>query len=218
MIVNGAGYDPWAPKLIDANPTSGRKVLTVGDLAGRKEGDNPHMWYDPTIVFQVVDQITADYKSLDYSLLRVISTNRTVTSRPPRWPTTTRCVRPSNPTTVAFPWAPLRASSSTWPRTWELNLITPSDYMRAISEGNDPTSADKTTFDTQVTGKQIKVLVFNKQNSTPDIQTLIDKANAEGIPVVAITETLDPASATFQQWQGSQFDALQAALSKATGH
>src|SRR2546425_12045714 len=33
-IVNGIGYDPWADKLIAANPVSGRVVLTVGDLVG----------------------------------------------------------------------------------------------------------------------------------------------------------------------------------------
>ena len=35
-IVNGIGYDPWAPKLIAANPVHGRVVLTVGDLLGIK--------------------------------------------------------------------------------------------------------------------------------------------------------------------------------------
>src|SRR5438046_8267464 len=37
-IVNGIGYDPWASKLIDANPVSGRAVLSVGDLVGIKPG------------------------------------------------------------------------------------------------------------------------------------------------------------------------------------
>ena len=64
-IVNGVGYDPWAPKLIAANPTSGRTVLTVGDLFGLKDGDNPHRWYDPADVEAVANAITADLKKLD---------------------------------------------------------------------------------------------------------------------------------------------------------
>ena len=47
MIVNGVGYDPWAPKLLAANPAAGRQVLTVGDLLGLKEGDNPHRVVQP---------------------------------------------------------------------------------------------------------------------------------------------------------------------------
>src|ERR1700730_1714822 len=38
VIMNGAGYDPWAPKLIAANPVAARAVLTVGELVGKKEG------------------------------------------------------------------------------------------------------------------------------------------------------------------------------------
>src|SRR5205807_8361490 len=64
-IVNGVGYDRWAPKLLAADPASGRIVLTVGDLLGLKEGDNPHQWYSPGSVQRVIDQITADYKKLD---------------------------------------------------------------------------------------------------------------------------------------------------------
>src|SRR5919109_1601805 len=47
-IVNGVGYDPWAPKLLSANPVSGRVELNVGDLVGMKAGGNPHRWYSPT--------------------------------------------------------------------------------------------------------------------------------------------------------------------------
>src|SRR5438128_484540 len=49
-IVNGVGYDPWASKLIAANPVKGRAVLTVGDLVGLKAGGNPHRWYSPANV------------------------------------------------------------------------------------------------------------------------------------------------------------------------
>ena len=42
VIVNGIGYDPWAGKLLAANPVHGRVVLTVGDLLGIKPGGNPH--------------------------------------------------------------------------------------------------------------------------------------------------------------------------------
>src|SRR5512139_3798041 len=47
VIINGAGYDTWAQKLIDANPRSGRRLLNVADLLGKKQGDNPHFWYHP---------------------------------------------------------------------------------------------------------------------------------------------------------------------------
>jgi len=54
-IVNGIGYDPWAPKLLNANPDGARIVLTVGNLFGLHEGDNPHRWYDPADVEAVAN-------------------------------------------------------------------------------------------------------------------------------------------------------------------
>jgi len=65
VIVNGAGYDPWVPKLLAANPVNGRQTLDIGELVGVKEGGNPHFWYSPDYVNKVIDRITADLKKLD---------------------------------------------------------------------------------------------------------------------------------------------------------
>ena len=215
VIINGAGYDPWVQKLVDANPEPGRVVLTVADLAGRKQGDNPHMWYDPTLVTQVIDKITSDYKSLDpsdaaYFDAQALTLKSTALKR---YNDLRAAIR------QRYRGVPVGATESIFvdlASDLGLNLITPSGYMKAISEGDDPTAADKSTIDTQLSTRAIKVLVFNSQNSTPDIQALIDKANAEQIPVVAITETLDPAGATFEDWQARQLQALATALAQAT--
>jgi zinc/manganese transport system substrate-binding protein len=216
IIIDGAGYDPWAPKLVDANPSSGRQVLTVADLAGRKEGDNPHMWYSPAIVSQVIDRITGDLQRLDSADAAYFAQQKAMftSSALKKYDDLRAAIK------ARYSGVPVGATESIFidlARDLGLNLITPPEYMRAISEGNDPTAADKSTFDSQISSRQLKVLVFNKQNSTPDIQGLVDKARAEGIPVVAITETLAPATATFQDWQAGQLAALQAALGMATG-
>src|SRR5438874_5541547 len=65
VIENGIGYDPWAQKLVAANPVSGRVVLDVGDLVGIKPGGNPHRWYSPADVQRVITAIVHDYTRLD---------------------------------------------------------------------------------------------------------------------------------------------------------
>src|SRR6266487_1438959 len=62
VIVNGIGYDPWAQKLLAANPVPGRGVLDVGALIGVPAGGNPHRWYSPPDVQRVIDAITAGYE------------------------------------------------------------------------------------------------------------------------------------------------------------
>ena len=98
-----------------------------------------------------------------------------------------------------------------------LDLLTPPSFLAAISEGTEPTAADKATIDEQIRSGEIKVYVYNSQNATPDIQRQIEEANSAGIPMATITETLVPAGATFQAWQVQQLQNLETALAQATG-
>ena len=98
-----------------------------------------------------------------------------------------------------------------------LPLLTPPGYLRAISEGTDPSAADKATADQQIADGAIKVYVYNSQNATPDVQRQVEAARAKGIPVAMLTETLTPQGATFQQWQTRELQGLAAALATATG-
>ena len=86
-----------------------------------------------------------------------------------------------------------------------------------MSEGTEPTAADKETIDSQITNRQIKVYVYNSQNATPDVRAQVKEARAAGIPVTTITETLVPPGSTFQAWQVHQLQGLAAALGEGTG-
>ncbi len=211
VIVNGAGYDPWAPKLLDANPVSGRTVLTVGDLFGKKEGDNPHMWYSPSYVDQVVDRIASDLGKIDYAdadyFKQQGANYKTVALKD--YHDTIKTIKSK------YAGTKIGATESIVSYIADglgLNLITPYTYLKAISEGTDPTPADKAAIENEIATKTIKVFVFNSQNSTPDVKALVDKAKAQGIPVTTVTETLAPANTTFQDWQTGQLKNLLAAL------
>jgi zinc/manganese transport system substrate-binding protein len=99
----------------------------------------------------------------------------------------------------------------------KLRVITPSGFYDAVAEGSDPSAQDKATVDGQATSREIKVWVYNSQNASPDVQRVTSEARAAHIPVVTVTETLSPASASFQTWQVAQLRALEAALNHATG-
>ena len=211
VIVNGAGYDPWMPKLLDANPVSGRTVLTVGDLFGKKEGDNPHMWNSPAYVDQVVDRIASDLAKIDSADASFFqqqgASYKTVGLRD--YHDTINTIKQK------YAGTKIGASESIVSYLADgvgLNLITPYEYLKSISEGTDPSAADKAETQNQIATKQIKVFVFNSQNSTPDVQALVNQAHAEGIPVTTVTETLSPATASFQDWQTGQLKNLLAAL------
>jgi zinc/manganese transport system substrate-binding protein len=215
-IVNGLGYDNWASQLLEASPQSGRTVLNVGDLLGLKEGANQHLWYFPSDVFAVIDQIVADYDRLDprdaayfaqqkqrfesVSLARYDQLRREIRAR--------------------YAGVPVGYSESIFQGLGQdlgLRLLTPYSFAKAIAEGTDVTAGDKETVDNQIRRRQVKVWVFNSQNVTPDVQRVNQIASQQHIPVATITETLSPASLNFEQWQVAELEGLQRALHLATG-
>jgi zinc/manganese transport system substrate-binding protein len=215
-IVNGVGYDAWATKLADTNKSSSLTVLTVADLVGAKDGDNPHRWYNPANVRTVIDQITADYKKADPADASFFDTQHDTvlnTNLKTYFDTI-------NQIKTSYAGTPVGASESIFAMlapALGLDLLTPPGFLTAISEGSDPTAQDKATIDTQIKNKQIKVYVYNSQNAIPDVQAQVNEAKAAGIPVTTITETLVPAGASFQDWQVTQLNALKQALAQATG-
>lgn len=216
VVVNGAGYDTWASRLVDANPSSDRRLLSIADLAGRREGDNPHMWYSPRIVSLVVDRVTRDLEAIDPggSAGYTARHRQLLTSGFAEYDSLLAAIRSRSGD------VPVGATESIvvdLASEVGLDLITPPAYMRAVAEGTDPTAGDKRTVDEQVASRHVRVLLVNGQNSTSDVQRLAERAGARGIPVVTVTETLSPAGASFQQWQVAQLTALVSALRRGVG-
>jgi zinc/manganese transport system substrate-binding protein len=215
-IVNGSGYDPWAGKLLSSNPVSGRVVLTVGDLVGIPAGGNPHQWYSPPNVQQVIDAIADDYSKLDPKEAAYFRAQKA------RFETNGLAQYTRLIATIRrrYHGVPVGASESIFAplsQALGLKLLTPDSFLKAVSEGAEPTASDISAIDRQIADRQIKVWVFNSQNSTPDVQRITDAARKQGIPVTTITETMTPASARFQDWQSHQLEALMHALAEATG-
>ena len=216
VIVNGIGYDGWATKLLDANPEKSRKVLDVGELVGVKEGGNPHQWYSPDAVAQFIDRVTADLSSLDPKNAAYYDQQKAKFQSEglKKYDALIADI------TQKYTATPVGASESIvtpLAKALRLTMATPESFLDAISEGADPTAQDKATVDQQIKNKEIKVFVYNSQNSTPDVKALVKDAKAQGIPVTTVTETLVPASTTFQAWQAKELQGLENALAKATG-
>ena len=214
-IVNGVGYDPWAPKLLAANPDSRRIVLSVGDQFGLHEGDNPHRWYDPAEVERTANAIAGDLSKLDpknasYYSNRVRAFETTGLGRYHELITQIKS---------RYAGVPVGASESIFALlapALGLDLITPPSFMKAISEGTEVGAQDTITTQDQITSHQIKEWIYNTQNAAPQIQRLNALARANHIPIATVTETLAPQNATFEQWQVAQLEGIERALREAT--
>lgn len=215
-IVNGIGYDAWASQLLDANLSSARTVLNAGKLLGLKAGDNPHQWYSPTSVQRIIAQIVHDYERLDPKQTPYFEQQRRTfeTRDLAQYNRLLRQIR------ARYANVPVGYSESVFQPLGQalgLKLLTPASFARAISEGAQVSAADAAAVDAQAQRRQIKVWVYNSQNVTPDVQRVNDLARTAQIPITTITETLAPASASYQQWQVAQLMNLEQALHRATG-
>ncbi len=206
VIVNGAGYDSWADQLLAAQPESGRKVLDVANLVGRRAGDNPHFWYDPTYVYAVIDRITSDYKALDPMMAKYFAAQHEAFEQ---------LLAPYKQHLAYiqqhFAGVPIAATESIFAYLAEyvhLDLVTPPAFMDAVAEGNDPPASTAVTFTSQIRSKAFDVLVFNVQTVTPLTTGLKEQAAAQDIPVIGVSETIQPPIATFEEWMDGQLDAL----------
>jgi zinc/manganese transport system substrate-binding protein len=215
-IINGLGYDTWAGQLLRASRAGGRVVLDVGRELGLADGSNPHRWYYPGDVRRVIDGIVAGYDRLDPIDTAYFNARRSFLLG--------QAMRPYNRLLAEirsrYAGVPVGYSESIFQGLGEymgLRLLTPASFARAVAEGTDVTAQDKETVDGQASRRRIAVWIFNSQNVTPDVERVNQIARLRRIPVVPVTETLVPATASFEVWQAAELESLLRALGRATG-
>jgi zinc/manganese transport system substrate-binding protein len=210
VVLNGAGYDTWAEKLISANPSSRRSVIAVGKMLGKKEGDNPHFWYDPDAVTRVADQVTANLKSIDPADAIYFNAQRAAFDTASQsYKTRLAAIK------AEFAGTPVASTESIFVYLASylgLKVISPPEFMQAVAEGNDPPATSVAAFQDLMAKKEAKVLVYNRQTATAVTTNIKKLATDNGIPLVGVTETIQPPDATYEDWFGAELLELQNAL------
>ncbi len=209
VIENGSGYDDWMDKLLAASPSGSRIVLTGFDLAVTKLPENEHVWYNPDNAEAIAKAIgvalskldPADGAYFDHTLQVFVGSLDQIRQKmaeiKARYANT-----PVGLTETIYLYQALPMG---------LDVLTPFEFQKAIAEGNDPPADAAVTAESQVTGKQIKVLIYNEQTITPITTKLQGEAKAEGIPVFPVTETM-PQGLHYQTWMMAQLNELERLL------
>jgi zinc/manganese transport system substrate-binding protein len=210
VIENGAGYDSWMDKLVGASSDSSRKILNVAALLGKKDGDNPHFWYDPTYVNQAAAQIEQDLVALDPADAASYETNyQTLRASLAEYQNRIETIKQQ------FGGTKVAATEDVFAYLADavgLDLISPTAFTQAVAEGNDPPASSIVEFEDQLKGGGVRALIYNEQTVTPLTDTMKKLATDEGIPVVGITETIQPPDVSFEDWMNAQLIELQNAL------
>ena len=210
VIVNGAGYDIWAQQLISASGSQQQTVLNVQELINASTDANPHFWYSPYYVNETVKAMYRDLVSIDpansaYYAQQYASLNASLG------------VYNTRIHEIASQYGGTRVAATEdifvyLANATKLDLVSPPAFMQAVAEGNDPPATSVATFQQQLENKSVSLLVYNQQTVTPLTQNMRTLAAQNDIPVVGVTETIQPQDVQFQVWMNAELLALQNGL------
>jgi zinc/manganese transport system substrate-binding protein len=212
VVINGAGYDSWAQRLLGGDPSASRRVLDVAVLLGKREGVNPHFWYSPEYVERVADQIRDDLSAVDPSGRTYYAARRS------RFRAALAPYRAEIAgIRTRYPGRSIGATEDVIGYLTDslgFKLTTPKAYLQASENGTEPPIAAVREFNRQIRDRSISVLFYNAQTGTASTANQRELAKKVGIPVVTVTETIVPADASFQDWQDAQLRSLRASLAR----
>jgi zinc/manganese transport system substrate-binding protein len=210
VIINGAGYDSWASKLLSASPNNKRTILDVATTNGVVTGSNPHMWYNMFYVNRTAATMEQNLIKLDPSdKIYFVSQYKKLEAGLSTYQ--------SKIASIKEQYAGTRVAATEdifvyLANSTGLDLVSPPSFIEAVAEGNDPPTSSIVSFEQQLKSKQIKLLIYNEQTVTPLTASIKQLAVQQNIPVIGITETMEPVNTTFQNWMNSEVTNIQNTL------
>src|SRR5215475_272853 len=210
VIQNGVGYDDWMSKLLAASPNPARRVFNVGAYLGKHLGDNPHLWYNPGYVTAAENHIEADLKALDPRGKAYFTARRKATGA--AFAGIRAQLAQIRRTDAGRPVASTESIFVYLACYLGLKLVSPPAFMNAVSEGNEPPATSVAQFTRQLSARQAGVLVYNEQTATALTTSMRELAQRNRVPVVGVTEIIQPPEASFERWFSGELTALRRAL------
>jgi zinc/manganese transport system substrate-binding protein len=210
IVQNGVGYDDWATTIENADQ-SDSKVINVQQLLGLPDSTpNPHLWYKPTTMPAVANEIAIDlgqidpahasyYKANAASFIASMSTwNKAIA--------TFKATHPGIPVATTEPVADymLQAAGT--------DNLTPWAFQADIMNGTDPSPQDVAIENSLFTQHKVKVFLYNQQVTDSLTESFIKLANQNGIPVVGVYETMPTPGYNYQSWMEAEVNALNKAV------
>ena len=207
-IFNGADYDPWMEKLLAAAPRPGRLTINVAALTRHKAGDNPHLWYDPSIMVAVARLLDADLAKADRAHSKDYDA---------RLAAFEASLKPLADKIAAirgkYAGATVTASEPVFGYMAQaLGLKMRNEtFQLSIMNDTEPSARDVAAFEQDLKEHKVRVMFYNKQAASKIVQRLVELARAAKIPVVGVTETAPP-GLSYQDWMLTQLNDVEKAL------
>ncbi|MDH6520820.1 zinc/manganese transport system substrate-binding protein [Streptomyces sp. SAI-135] len=215
VVENGGGYDDFVDRMLKSGGNSSAEVINAVKVSGRTapEGGelNEHVWYDFPAVARIADRIAAALGRADPANADAYTKNADAfkADLKPLEAKEAQIRKEHGGAAIAVTEpVPLYMTEAS-------GLVdrTPAEFSEAIEEGDDVSPKVLREALALFSGKQVEALVYNEQTSGPQTEKSEQAAEAAGIPVVPVTETL-PSGKNYLTWMTGNVDALANALAE----
>jgi zinc/manganese transport system substrate-binding protein len=209
VIYSGISYDPWMEKLLGTSGKTDRVVINVADLIRAKEGDNPHIWYDPKTMPALGARLVDVLAKIDPARAgayqkRLDDFNASMKPELDRI-AALKAASAGTEVTATEPVFGYMASALGFKM---LNY----DFQVNIMNDAEPSADQTAAFEKSLTSRTAKILFYNSQVTDPTTDRIQKIARQSGVPVVGVTETQPPDQPSYVGWMLHELDGVQAAL------
>ncbi|MCE0496726.1 MAG: zinc ABC transporter substrate-binding protein [Methylacidiphilales bacterium] len=209
VIYSGISYDPWIEKLLGTNGKPNRVVINVADLIGGKDGDNPHIWYDPRTMPALGAKLVEVLSKIDPAQAgayqkRLDDFN---TSMQPELDKITQ-IKASSAGLEVTATEPVFGYMAKALGFKMLNY----DFQVNIMNDTEPSADQTVAFEKSLTSKTAKILFYNSQVTDPTTDRIKKIAQQSRVPIVGVTETQPPDEKSYVDWMMHELVGVQAAL------
>ncbi|MCT4387726.1 metal ABC transporter substrate-binding protein [Leuconostoc pseudomesenteroides] len=203
VVYNGIGYDSWMTKLAKNDKIT--SVRVGEDVLGKKDGDNPHLWYQSQTMSKLVTYLSNKFAKIDpkheaqfkANAKKYISSLKPITAKIDALKANSdnKKVDVSEP---VFDYA-LSELGYTENNT---------HFAKSVEDGTDPSPKDIKAMQDDIKNHRIAFFVQNTQASDKTVTELVKLAKQYSVPVLKVTETM-PKGKTYSQWMLAQYQQLE---------
>lgn len=212
LLSNGIGYDTWMDKLAQNN-SKATNIHVGEDIVGKKNGDNPHLWYRQQTMPALANYLAAKFAKMDPKKADYFKANakKYIATLAPIDQLVSKLKAGSDGKGVDVSEPVFTYALD------EMNYkVNNQSFSDSVENGTDPAPKDVAAMQQDIIHHKIDFFVQNTQASDKTVVQLVKLAREHNVPVVNVTETM-PAGKDYVQWMTSQFkqvEKIQAKLGK----
>ncbi|EHN59698.1 metal ABC transporter solute-binding protein [Oenococcus kitaharae] len=204
LLYNGIGYDSWMSKLAQNNKRA--LAIRVGEnIMDRKNGDNPHLWYNRKTMPKVANYLAKHFAALKPSEKAYFKANAKKYIQ--------KNIRPINRKIASLSKKSNGKLVDVSEPVFDYALASlgykenNTGFAKSVEDGTDPAPKDVANMQQDIRERKIAFFVQNTQATDKTVGNLVKLAKKYQVPVLKVTET-KPKGKTYKQWMLSQYNQV----------